>query len=423
MAERRRFALDSAVLAITNGSSAVLSAIYVSVGGRILGPAEYSTVTSLLSLVYLYSLLLGPIETGITKFAARYHGEGARDKLAALTFGSLRWLRKPLALGLIVWCPLIPAIRRALHIDGFAGLVWLTVFAVGWLICSIPRGTLRGDHRFVAYGVNQIIEAATRLVVGIAAVAVGGRAGSVIAGYAAGVAVATLVALFQLRDLRETPGTDFDRREIFAFSLPLLLFYFYFLSIGNIDMLVAKRTLPDFEAGWYGAASTLARMLFLGAAPIYLVLFSRVAARKDDESARGRLTVTVLVAMAAALAVGYVVIWFAGDRIIQLMFGAKFAGAAPIVRITWITMSLLVLQAVAAFALLGQDQTRGSSLFIVPVVALVGLLAWRHQTAMEVAFCSLASVCIGALVVGVLFALGRGQPARRQTVVAQNVQL
>jgi O-antigen/teichoic acid export membrane protein len=164
-------------------------------------------------------------------------------------------------------------------------------------------------------------------------------------------------------------------------------------------------------------------MLFLAAAPIYLVLFSRIAARKDDQATRRRLTITVLTAMTGALALGYVAIWFAGNRVVQIMFGAGFAGAVPILRVTWITMSMLVLEAVATFVLLGEDRTRGSSLFVIPVLTLVALLAWRHKSAMEVALCSLGSVLVGAIVVGALIWFGRDQPTRRQTVVAQNPQL
>ena len=116
---------------------------------------------------------------------------------------------------------------------------------------------------------------------------------------------------------------------------------------------------------------------------------------------------SVVVGTAAVLMVSYAVPWFFGGQILSLVFGPAYVGGAPALRLLWLTTSLLILQALCVFALLGSDRTRGAWLCTLPCLLMSGLL-WRfHETPTEIASCSLASVAAGTLPVGTMLVLAR----------------
>ncbi len=398
----RGFWSQSAVLTVAHGGAAVLAAVYASVGTRLLGPEGYAPVVALMTLAGLLALVLGPLETGITRLAATFHAQGTSGGVAAVCSGVLRRLLGPLAVGLLACLLAGPLVRRALRLDGYRELGVLAAYAVFSTLAIVPRGAQRGDHRFFAYGVNLVVEAAARLGVGAAAMWLGAGAAGAIGGYAAGMVAALTLGLWQLRDLKGGPPTAIERGGLYAFSLPLFIVYFYFSFVVGADMLLAKRVLPPGDAGVYGACTTLTRLLYLAATPIYQVLFSRVATARARGVSSRRLAVSVTAAVAGGLALSNLVPWLFGATVLRLAFGADFAGGEPILRIQWATTSLLVVQAVAMFAWLGQGRTAGAWTLLLPCLLQVGLL-WRfHDSATAIAGDSLVAAAAGLLAVGLL---------------------
>jgi O-antigen/teichoic acid export membrane protein len=406
-ATTRGFWSQSAVLIAANGLAAALAAAYASLSGRLLGPEGYAPVAASLALAGMFALILGPLETGINKLAADHHGRGERGRLASLTFGSLRRLALPLGVGLVLWLVVSPLVRRALRFEGSGELHALALYGAFSLLAVVPRGVQRGDHRFVAYGINLVFESATRLACGAAAMLLGLRAAGTVGGYAAGMAAALALALWQLRDLKSEAPAAAGAVRVYAFSPPLFIVYFYFFFVVSADVLVAKRVLSDVDAGLYGACSALTRLLYLAATPIYQILFSRVASARAQGAATGRLAASVTAVVAGGLALSNFLPWLWGGDLLTLVFGAKFAAAAPVLRIQWATTSLLVLQAVATFVLLGQERTRAAWTFVLPC-ALQALWLWKfHGDPVSISGSGLAAASAGMVVVGLLAAVRR----------------
>jgi O-antigen/teichoic acid export membrane protein len=396
----RRFLSQSAGLIAANGVGAALAAAYASLSGRLLGPEGYAPVAACLALAGLFSLLLGPLETGINQLAADYHGRDERGRLAWLTAASLRRLALPLTAGVAIWLLVSPLVRWALRFEGSGELHALALYGAFSLLACVPRGVQRGDHRFFAYGMNLVFESAARLACGASAMLLGLGAAGTVGGYSAGMAAALALGLWQLRDLKAEAPAAAGSPSVYVFSLPLFIVYFYFLFVVSADVLVAKRVLSDADAGLYGACGALTRLLYLAATPIYQVLFSRVASARARGEATGRLTVAVTAGVAGALALSNLLPWLWGSELLVLVFGAKFAAGASVLRIQWATTSLLVLQAVGAFVLLGEQRTRRSWMYLLPCALLVVLLGRFHGSTTALAFGSLAAAGSGLLVVG-----------------------
>jgi O-antigen/teichoic acid export membrane protein len=228
-----------------------------------------------------------------------------------------------------------------------------------------------------------------------------GAAGAV-GGYAIGMAAAFALSLWQLRDLRSTTKISIDIRKIYALSAPLFFVYFFAVFTVNVDMLAAKRFLTSQESGLYGSCSAITRIVYVVATPIYLVLFSRLSSlRAQQQHSRG-LAAIVTAIVAAGLAVGALIPWLFGAQVLMLAFGSAFVTAAPILRIQWVTTSLLILEGMGIFVLLGEERTKGMWLLLIPCLMLAGLLGRFHVSAVEVACDSLVAALAGLLIVAAL---------------------
>lgn len=410
----RALAAQSAILVAGNGAAAALSMAYAALLGRALGPAGYGEVATALSLSYLLSLLLGPLETGVSQLAAGCYAEGARGRLATLTFGALRRLLLPLAAALALWAALTPALGRALRLQGPGPLLALGAYAALSVLVSVLRGAQRGDHRFAAFALNQVAEAALRLGAGAALLHLGAGPGGAVAGYALGMGAALLLCLAQLADLGREARAPLPPVDLYRLSLPLLLIYLFFQLSANLDVLFAKRFLPAAEAGLYGAASTLARALFLVATPLYQLAFSRAAAlRAEGRSVRGLLTLPVAVVSLGLLASALVPALFGGP-LLALLFGAPFSAARPVLLLLWLAASLLALESLGTFVLIGLGRAAGAWAFLLPSALLPALLLCFHGSAEEIARCALGAALAGLPALGaMIYFSGRRRNAVR----------
>jgi O-antigen/teichoic acid export membrane protein len=392
----------SFIVLVANVLSAGLSLLYVSFVSRNLGPAEYGNVTAAISLANISLLVLGPLSGTLIKFSARYHRDGDRTRLAGLAFDSLKQLALPLMFGVGLVAATTPILQHILHIDSPAVLLAFALFAAVSVLATVPRSVLSGEQRFPAFGANQVAEAAIRLVAGVAAVAIGLQAAGAMTAYAVGITAALVIGLCQLRHLLHVKREPLDIRALFAFSVPVLFLYSYYAFVTNIDVLVVKSQLTDTDAGLYGAASGLARLLFIAATPIYLVMFAHVSALDSKQDSR-RLAMQVLAILASGLIASLVVPWLLGEWILLLLFGEAYGGAVPLLRVMWITSSLLILQVAAGHYLLAAERLSKAWMFALPC-ALMAALMWRfHGSTIEVALCSLAGVSAGLILTGVLF--------------------
>jgi O-antigen/teichoic acid export membrane protein len=406
-ASKRGFWSHSAILTAGMVAASAVSVAYVALSVRTLGPERYSAVAASLSLAYLLSLLFGPLETGVGKLAAEYHGLGDRSRLATLAFGTLRRLALPLLISVVVWLLVSPLLRAGLRLDSWGVLLAVTGYSAFSLLACVPRGVQRGDHRFFAYGVNQLAESVLRIATGLAAIAAGMGAAGAMAGYAAGMAGAFGLALWQLRDLRGQARVPIAMREVQDFSLPLFLIYFFTLFTVNLDVLVAKRTLGEHQAGIYGACSALTRLVFVLTTPVTQVLLSRVAALRVRGLPTRRIAAQVCGLLAAVLALAGLVPWLAGAEVLALAYGADFQAGAHVLRIQWVTTALLIIDGTALFVLLGEGRTAGTWALLGPCALLAGLM-WRfHDSGVALAVNSLVAAAAGLLVIAVLVVRSR----------------
>lgn len=414
----RTLTANSIASVLGTGLSALFSVVYISLGARWLGPVEYGNVGALVALSNVLQLVLSPLEQGLTLSTAGLAGQG---RLSALHTFVLRVQRALLVLSL----PLLALWSLATLLVTWLGssyppaaLHWLGVFCVGGLVICLPRAVLRAREQFVPLALNIGIESALRLAIGLALLWLSENAAAMIAGYALSTWAATLLALRVMRrglptaDAAPARGIDFAllSQPFRAVTGPLLGVHLYAALLVNLDVLAAKHYLAPREAGLYAGAAAISRIVAVGATPILLVLFSRLANLSAAQASTRRTFRLGALAIVGGLLLSLLVPALFGQYLLRGSLGSAFQDAQQVLLIQWASACVLVLQVFVGDSVLATSRMRAAWLLALPVLGLaLGFVLW-HDSATAIASVSLG-VCLtlGTLVYYLLWRLR--QPA------------
>ena len=390
------------------------------VGGAWLLAADSLFVPTALVIAAFLARRLGPAQYGL--FA-----------LAATVTGWLEWLIASLFSRAAVrqvaaardWRPVGSAVVRSMLLAGLVIGILLAVVAgplggalgdralVPLLYVAALNAPLAGlalGHRFVLTGLERFraraIASAVRWIGRLALVVVLVEAGFGVAGAVAASVAATglefLVARCAVRPPFLSAGPT-PWRELGRLAVPLFLAGASVRAFERIDLIclqaIGGRAA---DTGMYGAAQSLAALpgfIVAAFAPALLSAVTRFVAAGDEASGRvlsrkALRGVLWLVPVAGAVAL-------ASGSIVRLLFGASFAGAAPVLAVLCLAALANVALVVASTLLVANDHAEATVAIAAPLVPLAvagHLLAIPRFGGVGAASVTAAASCIAAAV-------------------------
>jgi len=366
----------------------VLGFGYQLVMARLLTAEQYAILIALFGVLILESISSQVIQSATAKLAAQYR---ARDDEGALHQFVRRWSVR-VAIAMAILALLIVALAGPIS----AGLA-LPVIAVAFLGVSLffagmltfALGLLQGLARFGWMGSMLIVQAGTRLVLGIAFVLLGFGVNGAFAGAAAAIAVSVLVAALPLAPLlraarRATALVELGGEEtrFFAFAAVVLLAY---AALTNIDAVLAPAVLSPAEAGTYAGAVTLGKIVLFAPIAVGFLLLERTArahARGEPTERPLFLSLGLVLATSGVAALAYVV---APAFFVNVVVGSQYpatVAVAPIYGIAALSNALLNLW-ISYFV--GRGEMRVGLILALAVVVEIGLLLTAASDAVSVA--------------------------------------
>jgi O-antigen/teichoic acid export membrane protein len=325
----------------------VLGFGYQLVMARLLTAEQYAILIALFGVLILESISSQVIQSATAKLAAQYR---ARDDEAALHQFVRRWsIRVAIAMAGLA----LAVIALAGPISGGLALpaasvtlLGISLFFAGTLTFAL--GLLQGLARFGWMGSVLIVQAGSRLLLGIVFVLLGLGVNGAFAGAAAGIAVSVLVAAVPLAPLlraarRATAMVELGGAEtrFFAFAAVVLLAY---AALTNIDAVLAPAVLSPAEAGTYAGAVTLGKIVLFAPIAVGFLLLERTArahARGEPTERPLFLALGLVLATSGVAAVGYIV---APAFFVGLIVGSQYpatVAVAPIYGIAALSNALL----------------------------------------------------------------------------------
>ena len=379
LGERHSLLRSGVVVGIGIGAGSVLHSVFHLALARILGPAEYSLLASLLAVVLIATPPTLALQAAVAREVAwRLAREGRSAAGLVLRCTARALLRRALALSALSLLPIVGAILL-LGVRDPVPVIATGVALAGMFTLPVVWGGLQGSQQFVDLSIAQVVFASLKLGAGIGVGVLGAGAGSIMLAVAGAALITAGLSFLPLRSMwRSAAGIAAPPRRIvrgFAGGPAAVLTLFALVS--GLDVLVARIAFDPDVAGAYSAVSFGARTMLVIPLAVTTVLFPRVAVLADRGSERRHL-LGGLVAVAGLGALATAVLFAAPETIIRFAFGADYLQAAPWLGPLGAAMTLFALANVYAFHFLSLGQTQYAVVLGAVALLQFGLYALLH---------------------------------------------
>lgn len=301
--------------------------------GRWLGPSAFADLSLIVTLLLVTSFLTTSVQTPTARFSAVFAAARDLPGIASLRRFSLR-LALLIGLGLMVIFALgAPLWTSFFSVSSPIPFILFGLFAPFFLVQGVERGLLQGRTRFGLLAATYQVEMWSRLLLGLAFVALGLGVNGAVAGITLSFVAAWLTARRVAADLPAAqPITPALRREVMVFTGPALAAQLGQILINNSDVLVVRRFFPSEEAGLYAALALTGRVVFFATWSIVTAMFPIVAQRYSrGQRHRHLLLLSLAVVLVGSLAIVTLTYLFP-QAIVQMLFGPAYL---PIASLLW----------------------------------------------------------------------------------------
>lgn len=246
-----------------------------------IGKAPYGAFSALMGLLLVISVLsLGLQATGARRISAAPHQVAAIERVV-LGVG----LRSAVVLGglCLLAAPLINSVLRLESLPT-ALLVGVTAFPLTYMGAQL--GVLQGEERWGPLALVYLAQGLGRIGLGAALVLVRPTEFAAILGVAAGAWAPVVIAWFALRRPRaESPHSEGHPgleliKEVGTSSQALLAFF----ALSNLDIVLARATMPDDQAGLYAAGLILVKAVLFLPQFVVVLAFPAMSKRPDPRT-------------------------------------------------------------------------------------------------------------------------------------------
>ena len=361
-----------------------LGYLYHLLMGRLLGPSEYGVLASLLSLLYVFSVPTATFSLVATKFAADF--KKSRQFLEKTEKKSFLFS----LLFFLFFGALTPLIASFLHLQALLPILLIGLcLALGFLV-TFKGAILQGRLNFVPLAVGGTANAAIKLLLGIIFVYFGlGINGAILP-----MVIGAIFSYFYFQHFliskevmvkEETSSPKLTNKEIWDYTKPIFFFTLSFALLYSIDIIFARHFLAPQEAGWYGALSTLGKIIYFLVSPLSLVLFPMASRKKSQEEKSDRLF-RFSFSLAILIAIFLTAVYFLfPNLILRIFYGEQFLPAATYLGLFGVFLSFYSLAYFLGNFMLSQEKTK--LMAFLPFLALllqVVLILFFHESILAI---------------------------------------
>ena len=353
------------------------------VSGRLLDPAQFGILVALAGVGQVLVVASRVIQTVVTRYIARFQAQTEADSRIASFFRTMfrsAWLWGTAAtiLMLLFSFPL----ATFLQIDDVKVVMALTITTLLMVVRPVVCCTLQGRQQFMALGLVQVVQAAARLAIGVALILAGLGAFGAMASLPLASLAALIFGLLVLDKVVWRPAAihhGVTIPDMFRYSAYTAVGLIGFALLINMDAILAKRFFAPVDAGNYGAAVTLGKIIQFFPVAIIMILFPKAAQRQAAQrDPTGVLIPAMLVVavLCGGLALAYGLF---ADLIIRLTVGDAYQVDGLLLGLVGLAMLLLSLANVWLNYFLSTERTGYIYLIGIGIVVQAVLMVLFHD--------------------------------------------
>lgn len=363
---------------------------------RVLGPSQYSEVASLVTVAGLISLPFSGVQVAIARFVAEDATRGEAGALAS-------FVRRAMLASVIVAGALAaaltlvsPVVRNALGVRHLTPVVLTALYVFPALLAPALWGVAQGLQRFALISVSMVSGTAFRIGIVVAllpfGLGVGGVMGAtLLSGFAALAVPMPLVWRWLRRTADPSAARTHSDRAVVGYVIPVMAGTLAITSLTSVDLIAAKVALTSHDAGIYGSASFIGRLLLYLPTTIATVLLPKVtsravAARDTREILHASLAVTALFSLGATA-----ILITLPHLVVDVTFGSSYGSAAPLVGLFGLAMTLYALLNILLVYHLGHGRPGVAWLLLGGAIVQIAIYGAVHGSAYQLITANLAS--------------------------------
>jgi O-antigen/teichoic acid export membrane protein len=361
---------------------------------RVLGPSEFGHINAAVTILLMASCASLAFQLVCTKFVARNENFGAKSAIVRSLLGKA-WIAS-LVLAAILFLFQKP-FAAYLNLPDHWMLGLLAIGVAVYAPLGVKRGAMQGVCSFPRLGGNFVLEAFTRLVVGVGLVITGYGALGAVGAISAGVVMAYFLPALP-PELRVHAASG--EPASFADAVQAIVFFIGQVIINNIDILLVKHFFPADPAGVYAAIAQIGRLLyFICWFGIVNAMFPVTAARQDHDKSEALGLPMLLVFVISGLFVLGAALF--PHFIMGLIFGSKFINIGSLLALYAVATGLYSLSVVLiAYEMSRRIANTGWLQLLVSGLLILGIGLF-HQDLREVIMARI--ILMGAMLLLVSF--------------------
>ncbi|MGH3509133.1 MAG: lipopolysaccharide biosynthesis protein [Nocardioidaceae bacterium] len=372
--DRVRPALGGAsVIAVAMGVMNVTTYGFTIIAARVLGPEEYGALAAVMGLL----LVVNVVSLGLQATAARRvsSSPGSLQEIEHQVLSTSA--RSALALGLLCLV-LAPVLNSELNLRSLGATVLIAVTVVPLTIMGGQSGLLQGERRWVPLALIYLTVGVGRVAFGVIALAFSQTMASAMVGVAIGAVLPAVVGWFALRHPSRLAGrvpmakparASWARggvlRETAHNSHALLAFF----ALSNTDVLIARRMLPEHQAGLYAAGLILAKAVLFLPQFVVVMVFPAMSQRPHARRMNLLSLATVLV-IGACVVAGVLVL---APIAVEFVGGSQYSALQSRLWLFAVIGTLLAMIQLLVYSVVARQHQHAVYVIWAALVVLIGL--------------------------------------------------
>ncbi|MBI4743237.1 MAG: oligosaccharide flippase family protein [Actinobacteria bacterium] len=356
--------------------------------GKMLGPSNYSNLTSLLSLFVIISVPTGTIQMVITNYVSKYKAEGDYPKIKFLLVKSIKKLSFYGIIGFLIFLMSSGLVASFLKIPSITPVIILGLILLFSVISPVNHGALQGLQEFNYLGIDLSLGALLKFVFGVILVSLGLGVSGAIAGFAFGGFVALFLSFYFLRSVFRIKNSDevIDKVEMYRHFWPTLITLFCFAVLTNIDLVLVKHFFSSVSASYYSAAVVIGRIALFLPGAVSMVMFpktSELYAKKQDSSVVLKKSLLATFLLSGSVVIAY---FLFPVLVIKFIFGSKFLAGSGLLGIIGIAMTFFALDNVLLSYNLSIHNYEFIKMLVFCTILQVVLILFFHKSLSQVVY-------------------------------------
>jgi O-antigen/teichoic acid export membrane protein len=376
------------------GATNLGNAVFHLLSGRLLGPELYGELVSLLAVSGLIALPFGGVQYVVARFVAEEAARGRSDGVGAFVRRAMVAAILVASAAMVIVTLASPVIRDALGVTKLSPVLLMGLYTLPALLAPPLWGVAQGLQRFGLMSASMIFGSAARILVLVAMIPFGVGVGAVMGTTLVGaffvlvVPVPLVWALVRQRAGRAHGPSD---REVLRYLGPVIVGALAMTSLTTLDLIVAKVALNSTDAGIYGSASFIGRLLLYLPMTIATVLLPKVISRAALEQDTKEILHASLAVTAAFSLTGTGLLIVLPRLVVGATFGSEYERAVPLIGVFGLAMTAYALLNVLLAYHLGHGRTGIAWLLLGGAAAQILLYLAVHGSTYQLVTVTLVS--------------------------------